>query len=61
VTDRDDAWKSNTFRQNRQENLLIADKQTEIFDRSDPDGRAALTRLAWGDYTLSKVHGELFR
>lgn len=49
-----DWWKSDTFRQASQANLLIADNQTEIFDKAAPDVREMLARLAWGDRARSK-------
>lgn len=39
---------SGTFWQGEQENLLIADNQTENYDRADPGVRLALSRWAWG-------------
>ncbi len=39
---------SNTFRQSRQENLLIADNQTDLYAEADAATRAELSRLAWG-------------
>lgn len=39
---------SRTFWQNRQENLLIADKQTAYYERGEEAERAILTRYAWG-------------
>lgn len=44
-----DAWhRSYTFRQGDQENLLIADKQTEVYANADAELRAILSRFAWG-------------
>lgn len=40
---------SNTFRQSRQENLLVADNQTEAYMATDPAARALLARDAWGE------------
>jgi hypothetical protein len=45
---RSDWAKSKTFWQGDQENLLIADNQTENYRRADPDVRLALSRWAWG-------------
>ena len=39
---------SNTFWQSRQENLLVADNQTEAYLASDPVWAAALSSYAWG-------------
>lgn len=39
---------ANVFRQGGQENLLIADNQTDLYEAADAGGRAALSRLAWG-------------
>jgi len=41
---------ANTFRQSRQENLLIADNQTDIYELSDAEKRAELSKLAWGPF-----------
>lgn len=40
---------SNTFRQANQENLLVADNQTRIYDTADFEKRKYLSTLAWGD------------
>ena len=40
---------SNTFWQSRQENLLVADNQTETYVAADPRGRTILSRYAWGE------------
>ncbi len=42
--------RSNTFRQGRQENLLVADNQTDLYAAADAGGRAELSRLAWGEH-----------
>lgn len=44
--------RSSTFRQGNQENLLVADKQTEAFNTADDDTRRALTRATWGEEAL---------
>jgi hypothetical protein len=45
-----DGWHlSNTFRQSRQEDLLVADNQTDAYAAADAVGRARLSRLAWGE------------
>jgi len=44
---------SNTFWRGGQENLLIADNQTEAYARADEATRAALSRYAWGDAACS--------
>lgn len=41
---------ANTFWQGRQENLLVADNQTDTYALTDVAGRAELSRLAWGEY-----------
>jgi hypothetical protein len=41
---------ANTFRQARQEDLLVEDNQTEAYARADREGRAALSRAAWGQH-----------
>jgi hypothetical protein len=55
VVDRDgrgyrpDEWaSSDTFRQNGQKNLLIADNQTDSFAASNETEQEALCRRAWG-------------
>ncbi len=49
-----DQWHiANTFRQGRQENLMIADNQTEIYAQANAVDRAELSRLAWGDRSRS--------
>jgi hypothetical protein len=45
---RSDWARSNTFWQGAQENLLIADNQTESYRQAEPDVRLALSRWAWG-------------
>jgi hypothetical protein len=40
---------SNTFRQNRQENLLVADNRTDQYLNSSPEEKKFFSRLAWGD------------
>jgi hypothetical protein len=44
-----DWYKSYTFRQGAQEDLLIADNRTEEYLHADPEKRVMLSRLAWGD------------
>jgi hypothetical protein len=41
---------ANTFRQARQEDLLVEDNQTEAYARADRESRAALSRAAWGQH-----------
>jgi hypothetical protein len=41
--------RSDTFRQSRQENLLIADNQTDAYDQASAAERAALAGHAWGE------------
>jgi len=40
---------SNTFWQSRQENLLVADKQTRLYAEGSDELRQVLAYLAWGD------------
>jgi hypothetical protein len=40
---------SNTFWQSNQENLLVADKQTRLYEEGPDDLRQVLAYLAWGD------------
>jgi len=40
---------SNTFRQSRAENLLVADNQTEFYLAGDAAKRAELAQYAWGE------------
>jgi hypothetical protein len=44
-----DWFASHTFWQGSQENLLIADKQTDDYSEGDPLTRAVLARYAWGE------------
>lgn len=41
---------SNTFWQSREENLLVADNQTELYLSSDKETRAELAQYAWGTF-----------
>ena len=41
---------SNTFRQSLQENLLIADNQTDVYDASNASERAVLARQTWREF-----------
>lgn len=41
---------ANTFRQSRQEDLLVEDNQTEAYVRADLEQRIRLSRTAWGEY-----------
>lgn len=41
--------RSDTFRQADQQNLMIADNQTDAYARADAAQRAFLARTAWGD------------
>jgi hypothetical protein len=41
---------ANTFRQSRQEDLLVEDNQTEAYVRADLQQRIRLSRAAWGEY-----------
>lgn len=42
---------SNTFWQSREENLLVADNQTEFYLSSDAATRAEFARHAWGEFS----------
>jgi len=41
---------SNTFRQSRQENLLVADNQTDDYEGADPASRSEVSRDSWGEW-----------
>lgn len=41
---------SNTFRQAQQEDLLVADNQTDAYALAEAARRALLSRAAWGEY-----------
>jgi len=41
---------SNTFRQSRQEGLLVADNQTDAYEQADAKGRADFAHQAWGEF-----------
>jgi len=41
---------SNTFWQSREENLLVADNQTEAYLLSDSARRSELSEYAWGHF-----------
>ncbi len=44
-----DEWPaSRTFRSGNEDNLLVADNQTDVFLKADARRRAILSRLAWG-------------
>ena len=42
---------ANIFRQGNQENLLIADNQTDLYAAAGAEDRVELSRLAWGAYS----------
>jgi hypothetical protein len=46
-----DWWKSQTFRQRRQANVLVGDNQTERYRIADRAERKFLSGLAWGRYS----------
>ncbi|MGA2911972.1 MAG: hypothetical protein ABSE07_00470 [Methanoregula sp.] len=46
---------SKTFRQDEQENLLVADNQTRMFTDSDNSTRITLSQHAWGNEYCRKV------
>jgi hypothetical protein len=41
---------ADTFRQGSQENLLVADNQTDRYAQADAATRAELSRCAWGEH-----------
>ena len=41
---------ANTFRQSRQEDLLVEDNQTVAYDQAQPEERANLSRISWGEF-----------
>jgi hypothetical protein len=43
----------NVFRQGNQENLLVADNQTDLYAMTDISGRGQLSGLAWGEQVRS--------
>lgn len=47
--EKNDWPESATFRQSAQENLMVADNQTEAYMTADPAYRAELATRAWGD------------
>jgi hypothetical protein len=47
--EKEDWFKSGTFWQGDQNNLLVADNQTNTYMKSDFEQRRRLSRLAWGD------------
>jgi hypothetical protein len=49
---RGQAKQSNTYMINAQENLLISDKQTDMYLNSDPEKKAELTQHAWENASL---------
>jgi hypothetical protein len=47
---RQNSWRlSNTFWCGDQANLLVADNQTDIYERATPQERLVMSRRAWGD------------
>lgn len=47
--EKEDWFRSNTFWQGEQANLLVADNQTKTYMKSDLEEKRRLSRLAWGD------------
>jgi hypothetical protein len=47
--EKEDWYKSNTFRQGNQENLLISDNQTNTYRCADQSAKQKSSLLAWGD------------
>ena len=41
---------ANTFRQSRQEDLLVEDNQTVAYEHAQPEERGNLSRIAWGEF-----------
>lgn len=50
----EDWCRSDTFRQGEQNNLLIADNQTNAYLHADPELKDLLSHLAWGDRAFCK-------
>jgi rhamnosyltransferase len=48
--EKEDWSAANVFRQGNQENLLVADNQTEIYETGIVEKRAELSRLTWGPF-----------
>ena len=48
--EKEDWHLADTFRQGLQENLLVADNQTDVYALDDAAGRAELSRLGWGEH-----------
>ena len=49
---------SRTFRSGRQENLLVADNQTENYRLADPATQAKLVWQTWGKTTIGRAKPE---
>jgi hypothetical protein len=47
--EKEEWYKSETFRQGNQSNLLIADNQTTIYSVADPETKRILSQRTWGD------------
>lgn len=43
-------WRSGTFRQGEQENLLVTDNRTDHYAQAGPAARAELLRQTWGEH-----------
>ncbi|MFY8126974.1 MAG: hypothetical protein ACOVMM_01245, partial [Chitinophagaceae bacterium] len=48
--DLQEAYKANTFWNNQQENLLVADNQTELYKNANETQKKQLSLLAWGNF-----------
>jgi hypothetical protein len=48
--EKEDWHRADTYRQSRQENLLVADNQTDLYAEGNERVRAELSRIAWGHY-----------
>ncbi len=53
---KEDWWRSDTFRQGQQSNLLISDNQTELYEKASPDMKRDLSASAWGTRMLGESH-----
>jgi hypothetical protein len=56
--DRLDWHLSNTFWRRNQENLLVADNQTRLYENASPDLRAVYAAIAWGAQADADLHRE---
>jgi len=54
--EKEEWYKSETFRQGSQKNLLIADNQTTIYAVADPETKRILSHRTWGDRAYVGTH-----